>query len=86
MRKQFPYCIDLPHGIYDVDGTALAEDGRLIEFTTRDGVSHEPTREVPRTPADELLWLIQEEIKRTCADDIDETREPERADTAPVLV
>lgn len=86
MRKQFTYCIELPHGIYDVEGTALAEDGQLIEFTTPDGNSHEPTREIPRTPAAEILWLIQKEIIRTCADDIDETREPERPDTAPVYL
>lgn len=86
MRSQFYFCIELPFGIYDVEGTALAEDGRLVEFTMSDGSSHEPTREQPRTSDDHILRLVQAEILKTCAGKIDATREPERADTAPIRV
>ena len=86
MRKQFGYCIELPHGIYDVEGKFLAEDGELIEFTTPDGNSHEPTRELPRTAADEILFLIKLEIIGKYRTAIEGTREPERPDTAPVYV
>lgn len=86
MRKQFRYCIDLPHGLYDIEGTAVAEDGALIEFTTPDGNAHEPTRASQRTPDNEILYLIREEIMRTCALKIEGTRKPDRPDIAPVYV
>lgn len=86
MRKQFTFCIDLPHGIYDVEGKFLAEDGRLIEWTMPDGTSHEPTRQPARSSEDHILRLVQAAITAKYAIKIDETREPERADTAPVLV
>lgn len=90
MRKQFDYCIELPHGIYDVEGIAVAEDGRLIEFQTKDEHWHyvdELTKPYDqRTIGEHILYAIMEAIRAGHADDIDETREPERADTAPVYV